>query len=101
VYLERSVLEAVLRQFHAVAGAGSLLAISLSVTTRSAEGASRRHEFQARVARLGEPVRSGVEVDQVGPLLSSTGWRAQDLTAGEDSIGSRRVRAGFILADRA
>jgi methyltransferase (TIGR00027 family) len=94
VYLERSVLESVLRQFHDVAGAGSLLAISLSVSMDSAKSAWRRRVFQARVAHLGEPVRSSVELDQVEPLLTATGWGVRDLR-------SRRAAAGFILADRA
>jgi methyltransferase (TIGR00027 family) len=101
VYLERPVLEAVLSRFHSVADGGSLLAISVSGTTNSVGAGRRRRAFRAGVSRMGEPVRSAIDVDQVVTLLSATGWRARGLSAGEDSARSRSVAAGFILADRA
>jgi hypothetical protein len=60
----------------------------------------RRRAFQAGVARLGEPVRSGIQADQIGSFLSATGWHGRDLTAGDDDVLPRRVAAGFIVADK-
>jgi methyltransferase (TIGR00027 family) len=100
VYLERPVVEHVLRQFSDIAGAGSLLAISLSVSSRSPLSGLRRRAFRAGVARLGEPARSSVEADEVGTFLSATGWRARDLGTTDDPVRARRVAAGFIVADR-
>src|SRR5581483_2243903 len=73
VYLEAAVLESVLDQFRRVAGPGSQLAISVSVS-RPGDGESRAR-FQAAVAAMGEPVRSAFAAGQAEALLASTGWQ--------------------------
>jgi methyltransferase (TIGR00027 family) len=93
VYLETPVLRALLGQLRQVAADGSSLAISLSVSTGSAERAARRAAFQAAVAAVGEPARSVLEPDAARELLAETGWR----TTQPDPAGRTR-RAGFVLA---
>ena len=95
VYLERSTLESVLTEFRSLAAKGSLLAISLSVSTGSSGRKERRQQFQAAVARLGEPARTVIEDDEVDSLLSATGWQPR----GEADEGdARRRAAGLIVA---
>src|SRR6516165_885775 len=72
VYLEPAVLERVLVQFRQVAGPGSRLAISVSVSRP--HGDLARARFQAAVAALGEPARSTFEAGQAEALLAWTGW---------------------------
>src|SRR5215470_6249166 len=73
VYLDRAVLEDVLGQFRQVAGPGSRLAISVSLSRPRDDGA--RVRFQATVAALGEPARSTFEAGEAEALLARTGWR--------------------------
>jgi methyltransferase (TIGR00027 family) len=98
VYLETATLEAVLREFSDVAGPGSVLAISLSVSTESPDAAERRRQFQTAVARMGEPARSAIKPDQVEGLLSRAGWRPADRAAPENSTQARRAAAGLVVA---
>ncbi len=94
VYLEPDVLERLLRGLRARAAPESRLAISLSVGGASAE---RRERFQARVAAVGEPVRTVLSADAAGPLLAATGWRdVRDSPGGGDD--DRAARAGLLLA---
>jgi methyltransferase (TIGR00027 family) len=87
VYLEPAVLEAVLEQFRQVAGRGSRLAISMSLSwTRDAAARAR---FQAAVAALGEPAKSAFEPDEAEALLARTGWRVM---AGREEPAARRAR---------
>ncbi len=72
VYLERPVLEAVLTQFREVAGAGSRLAISVSL---SGYDEAARARFQAWVASMGEPARSTLDAAEAEDLLFRAGWR--------------------------
>ena len=55
------MLRALLQHLRRAAGDGSTLAISLSVTTGSADQAARRAAFQRAVAAVGEPARSVLE----------------------------------------
>jgi hypothetical protein len=50
-----------------------------------------RDQFQASVARLGEPVRSALSPRQATGLLAGAGWQ---LTEGRDRLRS----AGLLLA---
>ena len=94
VYLERPVLRALLQQLRRVAGAGSTLVISLSVSTGSAAQAARRAAFQEAVAAVGEPARSVLEAADVSAFLEAAGWRP----TGPPELPGRAVRAGFLLA---
>jgi methyltransferase (TIGR00027 family) len=96
VYLERATLESVLNQMRAVAGPGSLLAISLSVTGGSAVRAARRAALGIALAALGEPTRSAVGPDEVQGLLAGAGWHPVATTATD--IGERSRAAGLVLA---
>ena len=99
VYLEMPVLRALLGQLRQVAADGSELAISLSVSTGSAERAARRAAFQAAVAAVGEPARSILETDDARDVLTEAGWRIPaEPEQGQPDPSGRRRRAGFILA---
>jgi methyltransferase (TIGR00027 family) len=102
VYLDLPVLRALLGGLRQVAADGSSLAISLSVSTGSAQQAARRAAFQATVAAMGEPARSTLETDDARDLLASTGWQippdAHPAQSDPPDPGDRRRRAGFILA---
>jgi len=99
VYLEPAVLEAVLGQFRQVAGPGSRLAISMSLSRAHDDGARAR--FQAAVAALGEPARSAFDAGQAEALLARTGWR---IMAGREETTAKRERlrsAGLLTASAA
>jgi methyltransferase (TIGR00027 family) len=102
VYLDLPVLRALLGGLRQVAADGSSLAISLSVSTGSAQQAARRAAFQATVAALGEPARSVLETDDARDLLAAAGWRippdAHPDHPDHPGPPDRRRRAGFILA---
>ena len=101
VYLEPAVLETVLRQFRQVAGAGSMLAISVSLSGAQSEARSR---FQASVAALGEPVRSVLGADEAANLLARTGWRITapaDADDPEATARRERLRSAGLLTARA
>ncbi|HEY1322633.1 MAG TPA: SAM-dependent methyltransferase [Streptosporangiaceae bacterium] len=100
VYLEPAVLENVLGQFRQVAGPGSRLAISVSLSRPRDDGARAR--FQATVAALGEPARSTFEAGEAEALLARTGWRIAAAPDDDRQAATRRERlrtAGLILAD--
>lgn len=101
VYLERSTLESVLRQFRTLASQGSVLAISLSTSSRSAGAAERRRRFQTAVAGMGEPARSTIEPEQVGALLSVTGWIETTPPASDQDSYARQRAAGLVVAEPA
>jgi methyltransferase (TIGR00027 family) len=95
VYLEDSVTESVLAQFRQVTVAGSLLAISVSVTS----GAGGRSAFRARVAAVGEPARSVLDPEQAEAMLARAGWQVGDRRATEGGgpateTGGRRATEG-------
>jgi methyltransferase (TIGR00027 family) len=90
VYLEPAVLERLLGELNQVAGAGSRLAISMSLSRDHDQAAQAR--FRALVAAMGEPVRSAFDADEAAALLARTGWQ---VTADGDSAG----RVVLLLAD--
>jgi methyltransferase (TIGR00027 family) len=94
VYLERPVLRALLQQLRRVAGDGSMLVISLSVSTGSADQAARRAAFQEAVAAVGEPARSVLQAADASAFLEAAGWRP----TGPPELPGRAVRAGFLVA---
>jgi methyltransferase (TIGR00027 family) len=101
VYLEPAVVDQVLDQFRRVAGAGSRLAISVSLSGRYDQGARAR--FQASVAAMGEPVRSAFPADEAQDLLARTGWHVMAGPEGPDdpqaaARGERLRSAGLLTA---
>lgn len=90
VYLERSVLESLLRSIRAVAAERSRLAISLSMTPDSDEAAARQEWFRARVAAVGEPERDRLTPEERGRVLSDTGWK-------DETTSPRAQRAGLVV----
>jgi methyltransferase (TIGR00027 family) len=101
VYLEPAVLETVLRQFRQVAAAGSLLAISVSISGAQREARSR---FQASAAALGEPARSVLGAGEAADLLARTGWRITapaDPDDPEATARRERQRSAGLLTARA
>ncbi len=90
VYLDREVLERVLGQFRAVTPDGSLLAISVSLTSPQSQA---RERFRASVAAVGEPVRSVLAPQQALRLLAGRGWQVVE--------GRDRLRAAGLLLARA
>jgi len=94
VYLERPVLRALLQHLRRVAGDGSALVISLSLSTGSADQAARRAAFQEAVAAVGEPAWSVLEEANASAFLEAAGWRP----TGPPELPGRAVRAGFLVA---
>ena len=102
VYLEWPVLEAVLSQFHQVAGAGSRLAISVSLSGDHDEAARAR--FHAWLASIGEPARTTLDAAEAQDLLARTGWLLTDRDPDDHeaaAIASRRRSAGLLTAGTA
>jgi methyltransferase (TIGR00027 family) len=91
VYLERQENERVLGEFREVAQAGSLLAISVSVSGATSQA---RAGFQRRVAEVGEPARTMLTFSQAADLLSAAGWKIREPS-------DRQRSAGLLLADAA
>ena len=87
VYLDREVIERVLRQFRAVTVDGGRLAISVSPATAS----QARERLHAALAAMGEPARSVLAPDDALALLAGCGW---EVTEGRD----RPKTAGLLLA---
>jgi methyltransferase (TIGR00027 family) len=95
VYLERTVLDRLLRSLRQVAGPGSRLAISVSVATDDDALIARRAAFGAAVAAMGEPARTVLTADDAEALFTGAGWQ---VVAG----GSDRARlAGLVIAEPA
>ena len=90
VYLERPVLESLLRSIRAVAAERSRLAISLSMTPDSDEAAARQEWFRARVAAVGEPERDRLTPEERARVLSDTGWK-------DETTSPRAQRAGLVV----
>ena len=89
VYLEPAVIDAVLDQFRQVAGPGSRLAISVSLSGESDRGG--RAGFRASVAAMGEPARSGFAADEAEGILARAGWLVTDgATSPEDAVAAAR-----------
>ena len=79
IYLDRDVLAGVLAALAAVAAPSSRLAISLSINGR---GLSSSVAFRHAVARMGEPVKTVLEPDEVDDFLGRAGWARTDIGAG-------------------
>jgi methyltransferase (TIGR00027 family) len=77
VYLDKPVTESVLTQFREVTVPGSLLAISVSLTS-AARGSTARARFTESVAAVGEPARSVLDPDEAAELLIRAGWQLQE-----------------------
>ena len=101
VYLEIDVLARLLEQFRLVAGAGSRLAISVSIAS-AASDARARSMFYATVAALGEPVRSTLSVAEAEDVLDRSGWQlSTDRATGHEARTrkARRRSIGLLLAE--
>jgi methyltransferase (TIGR00027 family) len=94
VYLESAVVDAILDQFRQVAGAGSRLAISVSL---SGEYDGGRAGFRASVAARGEPARSGFAADEAEEILARAGWL---VTAGPNGAKDPGPPAAAIRRQR-
>jgi methyltransferase (TIGR00027 family) len=92
VYLDPPVFERLLGAIRSRAGAGSQLAVSLSVPGASAEA---RRVFQDNVARVGEPARNVLTPESAAGLFASTGWGL----VGPGDTGARVAGAGFVLLE--
>ena len=90
VYLDRSVLTALLRSLRSLAAEGSRLAISLSLTPDSDEARARQEWFRRRVAAIGEPERDRLTPHEVTALLADTGWS-------DETTSPRAQRAGLVV----
>ena len=97
IYLERGVLESLLRHLRQIACSGSRLAISLSVTSSSAAQSVRRKAFRAAVAAMGEPARTVLSSEDVDALLATTGWQVVPSTNSADTRARRARLAGLLL----
>jgi methyltransferase (TIGR00027 family) len=90
VYLPRPAVERLLADLRGEAAGGSRLAVSVSVTSASAE---RRQSFARRVEAVGEPALTVLEAAEAAPLLHETGWEERPGPASE-----RERNAGLIVA---
>jgi methyltransferase (TIGR00027 family) len=99
VYLEEAVLETLLASLRSVAGAGSQLAISVSVNARSAQTTARRSAFRSAVAAAGEPARSTLTAGTATTLFAIAGWGLSPPAAGHG--GQRESNAGFLVLEPA
>jgi methyltransferase (TIGR00027 family) len=95
VYLDRPVTESVLTQFREATVPGSLLAISVSLTS-AARGTTARARFTESVAAMGEPARSFLEPAEATQLLTRAGWQLEEPGQQRD-----RQRAAGLLTARA
>jgi methyltransferase (TIGR00027 family) len=87
IYLDKPVLAGLLSALATVAAPRSRLAISLSINGR---GLSSAVGFRHAVARVGEPVKTVLEPDEVGGFLADAGWERTD-------AGSERARWGGLV----
>ena len=89
VYLPRPAVGRLLTELRHEAGAGSSLAVSVSVASTDAD---RRQSFAQRVAAVGEPALTVLEPAEAAALLLETGWQ-------EEGVVSDRARnAGLMVA---
>ncbi len=99
VYLTPPVLSSLLRALGGRTSAGSELAIELALVPRSPSERLRRSRLQARVANMGEPLRSAIPAEQLDAFFATTGWRIRRAAdpAGVEVERSRRSVA-FVVA---
>jgi methyltransferase (TIGR00027 family) len=102
VYLSPPVLSSLLGALVRSAASESELAIELALVPRSGSERLRRSRLQARVANVGEPLRSEIAVEQLDGLFETTGWRVRRAVdpAGVDVQRSRRSAAFVVAAPR-
>ena len=93
VYLDREVVDNVLRQLRDAAAAGSRLAVSVSVDTGDGGRRFRRAALRAAVAALGEPMRTVIAPDEIDDFFGAAGWHV--VTADTD----RAHAAGLFVAE--
>jgi methyltransferase (TIGR00027 family) len=98
-YLTPPVLSSLLGALSQSAPPDSELAIELALVPRSLSDGLRRSRLQARVANVGEPLRSAIAVEQLDALFATTGWRVSRALdpAGVEVERSRRS-AAFVVA---
>jgi methyltransferase (TIGR00027 family) len=91
-YLEPAVVDSILDQFRQVAGAGSRLAISVSLS--GIYDRAGLASFRASVATRGEPVRSAITADEAKGILARAGWLVMTNTDGPQgpAAAARRQR---------
>jgi methyltransferase (TIGR00027 family) len=94
VYLDRPVLDELLRDLRAISAHGSRLTISLSVASDDPEVRAQRQRFAEGVGALGEPARLVLGPGEGAALLGAAGWAPRELT-------DRARRAGFVVAEAA
>ncbi|HVV36193.1 MAG TPA: SAM-dependent methyltransferase [Acidimicrobiales bacterium] len=90
IYLEREVLASLLSSFRSLAAVGTRLAISLSIARDGVRARLEHSAFRARVAAVGEPVKTVLARDEVAAFLAATGWR-------DTGVGSERGRAAGLV----
>lgn len=100
VYLDVATTADLFAQLGEVTGAGSRLAVSLSLPSSDDPGReARRRRFEEDVAALGEPTRSRLTPDDAEPLLAAAGWRLPPSPALGDPAARARA-AGCVVAER-
>jgi methyltransferase (TIGR00027 family) len=95
VYLDLPVLERVLAAFRAVTTAGAPLAISVLLAGASV---ADRGRFREAVARMGEPARSELTLEQAHGLLAGAGWQVTEARGRLRSAGLLLARAADPVA---
>jgi methyltransferase (TIGR00027 family) len=93
VYLDRPVLETLLRGLRAIASPRSRLAISVSISNDDPALAERRSMFQNAVAAVGEPARTVLSAGDADALFGGCGWQPIEASSQE-----RARRAGLLIA---
>ena len=53
--------------------------------------------FRAAVAAMGEPARTTLTADEVGPMFAATGWR--EVPTAERPAGDRARSVGLVVAE--
>jgi len=86
-YLEVPILEAILEDMRALAGAGTRFAISASPPVSTSSDVALRERLHAATVALGEPEHNALTPDQLGPMLAGAGWRRVDLSEGAEHAG--------------
>lgn len=92
-YLELPTVVKLLGDLRGLAAPGSRLAISVGLRRRVGRRAARRvAAFRARVAALGEPIRSQLDARDARPLLEHAGWKVPSgAAAGDERLGLLRA----------
>ena len=86
-YLTEEVLATTLSALRAVAGTGSLLAVSVGLTRTNLVGAARVAALRDAVAAMGEPMRNELTHDAFDTLLAASSWRRAGGDGDDDGGG--------------